>query len=86
MPRPTMSLGISLGLGRRRCPHCGSRRVVRSHRSNLLETLLSLLLLLRPFRCLDCNDRHYAFFFRQRLPVEPAPAAETTKPETPADS
>ena len=57
---------VSLGLGRRRCPLCGSEEILRSHRRGVLEWTILLLLLLRPFRCRQCSARHLTFFFRRR--------------------
>ena len=57
---------ISLGVGTRHCPLCGSEDVLRSHRRGLLEWTILLPLLLRPFRCRQCSARHLGFFFRQR--------------------
>ncbi len=57
---------ISLSVGHRRCPYCGSRQVLRSKRRNILEHLILPLALLRPFRCRECTARHFAFFFRKR--------------------
>ena len=56
---------LSLSVGPRRCVSCGSPQVQRSRRHNPIEWLL-LALLLRPFRCTQCNKRHYGFFFRKR--------------------
>jgi hypothetical protein len=39
----------------RKCPHCESLDIIRSHRS-LLERIL---LFLRPYRCNDCYHRFY---------------------------
>lgn len=47
----------------RSCPFCMSRAVRRSHRRGFFETLVLPLVLLRPFRCEDCNKRHYNLFF-----------------------
>jgi hypothetical protein len=57
---------ISLGLGARQCPLCGSEDVLRSHRRSILEWTVLLLVLLRPFRCRECSARHLTFFFRRR--------------------
>lgn len=37
------------------CPHCGSNDIQRSHR-RLLERVL---LIVRPYRCGDCQRRFY---------------------------
>lgn len=57
---------ISLWVGTRQCPLCGSEDILRSHRRGVLEWTILLLLLLRPFRCRQCSARHLAFFFRRR--------------------
>jgi hypothetical protein len=70
---------LSLSAGPRRCTSCGSREVQRSRRRNPLEWLILPLLLLRPFRCNLCDDRHYGFFFRKR-----AVSVSRTAPEASA--
>lgn len=57
---------ISIWLGARQCPLCGSEDVLRSHRRGILEWTVLLVLLLRPFRCRQCSARHLSFFFRRR--------------------
>jgi hypothetical protein len=57
---------ISLWMGARQCPLCGSKDVLRSHRRGVLEWTLLLPTLLRPFRCRQCSARHLGFFFRPR--------------------
>jgi hypothetical protein len=78
---------ISLELGTRQCPLCGSEDVLRSHRRGVLEWTVLLLLLLRPFRCRQCSARHLTFFFRRhRLKIskdavpEPAKEQSTIQP------
>lgn len=72
---------ISISLSTRQCPLCGSEDVLRSSRRGVLEWVLLLPLLLRPFRCRQCSARHVAFFFRRRKakiahPVIPETAEE----------
>jgi len=57
---------ISLSVGSRRCPLCGSEDILRSHRRGVLEWTILIPLLVRPFRCRQCSARHLAFFFRRR--------------------
>lgn len=57
---------ISISLGTRHCPLCGSEDILRSHRRGVLEWTILLALLLRPFRCRQCSARHLSFFFRRR--------------------
>jgi hypothetical protein len=57
---------VSLSVGARISPLCGSDDVLRSHRRGLLEWTILLPLLLRPFRCRQCSARHLGFFFRGR--------------------
>jgi len=57
---------ISLWLGPRQCPLCGSEDVLRSHRRGVLEWSILLLLFMRPVRCRQCSARHVTFFFRRR--------------------
>jgi hypothetical protein len=49
----------------RRCPHCHYPRCYASGYRGL-ELLLALVLL-RPFRCLDCKRRIWRFAFSGRL-------------------
>lgn len=58
------TLGSNLRRGlrlrsRRECPSCGSRRLTRSGRCNLVERGMGLLVL--PYRCVDCNLRFFRF-------------------------
>jgi hypothetical protein len=62
---------LSLSRAPRFCTSCGSGQVLRSRRRGLLEWFILPLLLLRPFRCSLCNDRHYGFFFRKRVASPP---------------
>ena len=39
---------------------------MRSRRRGWVERVILPLLLLRPFRCRPCSERHYGFFFRSR--------------------
>ncbi len=46
-----------------RCPSCGSSAIHRSRRKNLLETLLRWVFFISPYRCHDCNYRHFRLSF-----------------------
>jgi hypothetical protein len=72
---------ISLWLGTRKCPLCGSEDVLRSHRRGVLEWTILLLLLIRPFRCRQCSARHLTFFFRRRRSKIANPAIPETAEE-----
>jgi hypothetical protein len=50
------------------CPACRSFDVRRSHRRRLLEVILLPLILMRPFRCEDCGQRHYNLVWTRALP------------------
>jgi hypothetical protein len=50
----------------RRCPYCDKHRVRRSRRRGVFESVVLPMLLLRPFRCLECNRRHYNIVFSKR--------------------
>ncbi|MGH9775186.1 MAG: hypothetical protein ACRD50_09600 [Candidatus Acidiferrales bacterium] len=52
------------------CPSCQSLDVRRSHRKGLLETFVLPFLLLRPYRCNECQNRHINFIFSRRISVE----------------
>jgi len=56
----------------RRCPYCDSFEVHRSRPQSVFERL-ALLLLLRPFRCMNCNGRHYNFVFAKWRPTQNGP-------------
>jgi hypothetical protein len=51
----------------RHCPFCGSHDVARSNRSDIVEKLVLPICLLRPFRCLTCEERHYDFVYSRRM-------------------
>src|SRR5713226_1052440 len=53
----------------RRCPYCSSPEVERSRRTGVFERTGLCLLLLRPFRCRRCNDRHYGFVLSKHRPA-----------------
>jgi len=46
------------------CPKCLGKNAQRSRRRNLIETIISKAGI-KPFRCLGCNHRFFAF----RLPA-----------------
>ena len=54
----------------RRCPNCNSFKVHRSKRRGLSEWVVLPLLLLCPFRCDDCDRRHYGLVFSGRSSTE----------------
>ena len=54
----------------RRCPFCGSNDVSRSSRHDIFEKEVLSLLLTRPFRCLECEERHYNFVYSRRMEME----------------
>jgi hypothetical protein len=58
----------------RRCPYCESRNVCRSGRYDIFEKIVLPLFLLRPFRCLTCEERHYDLVSSRR--VEPGSGEE----------
>src|SRR5579862_9491895 len=66
---------------RSQCPHCSSRSVLRSHRRNMLERMLSLVRVL-PYRCAACNYRFSSL--RSMTPssryLSPPPLFETDSP------
>lgn len=55
---------------KRRCPFCGSSEVHRSRRYDKFEKLVLPMLLQRPFRCLNCQERHYDFVFSRKIGIE----------------
>jgi hypothetical protein len=46
---------------KRNCPSCKSIEAVRSRHRSAIERYLLRTLGVRPFRCLSCNARFYAF-------------------------
>jgi len=48
-----------------RCRECGSAHLRRSRRRNVIEALVLPLVLVRPFRCADCNTRQYGIGFHR---------------------
>ena len=41
------------------CPRCGGREVRRSRKRGLVEQLVSRILSIHPYRCEECDHRHY---------------------------
>lgn len=78
-------LCIPKGPRKMKCPVCGNADIHRSHRRGLFERMLSLILL-RPFRCMDCNKRFWRFArgkkYRGRPSAEPKNRAEQHKEGT----
>jgi hypothetical protein len=60
---------IQLSL-KRCCPYCLSREIHRSRRQGISERCVFPLLLLRPFRCVNCNSRYVGLFFAARIKEE----------------
>src|SRR5512146_1644510 len=58
-------LAISTEIGPRRCPFCCSALVHSSRRTRFSERFVLPMLLVRPFRCRQCGERHHAFAFRK---------------------
>jgi hypothetical protein len=48
------------------CPSCKSKNVARSMRRGALDFLVLPLFLLRPYRCLSCDNRYYGWFLSKR--------------------
>jgi hypothetical protein len=46
---------------KRQCPHCRSVEAFRSHRKGPLEKYLLGAIGVRPYRCMNCDARFYAF-------------------------
>jgi hypothetical protein len=53
----------------RSCPQCRHLDVRRSHRKGLFESLFLPLLLIRPYRCNECQSRHMNFIFCKKVSV-----------------
>ena len=51
----------------RQCPDCGSHDVARSRRRGL-DSVLLVLLRLRPYRCRHCAERFFAYSAAFRVP------------------
>jgi hypothetical protein len=56
---------------KRLCPNCRSAESSRSHRSGPLEKYILGVLGVRPYRCMNCDVRFYAF---SRFNEESSPA------------
>ena len=63
---------LSTDGGPRKCPFCGTHNIRRSRNMDVFDRLFSRLILMRPFRCLACEERFYGFFFRRFLPANDA--------------
>lgn len=48
------------------CPHCRSAEVRRSRRRGFVEHTILRALFLRPYRCQNCDGRHYGFKFAKK--------------------
>jgi hypothetical protein len=46
---------------KRQCPNCGRGENYRSHRKSQLEKYLLGAIGVRPYRCMNCDARFYAF-------------------------
>jgi hypothetical protein len=46
------------------CPKCQSKNIRKSKRRGLLESVVSTVAQMRPYRCLSCDSR----FFRRPIP------------------
>jgi hypothetical protein len=63
----------------RRCPYCGSNDVYRSSRRDIFEKVVLPLFLMRPFRCLKCEERHYNFVYSRRMKLETSVQSNSPK-------
>jgi len=54
---------LVLGNHKHTCPQCGSREVRRSKKHGLLEQLVSRVLSIHPYRCEECDYRHFRVRF-----------------------
>jgi hypothetical protein len=75
---------LSTDAGRRECPFCESHAIRRSHNAGLFDALFVRLMLMRPFRCMECEERFYGFFFRKsalkKQQARPKPARHEPEP------
>lgn len=46
---------------RRACPNCGSANIRRSNARGPFEVLLRSVFQIKPYRCQECDDRHFRF-------------------------
>jgi hypothetical protein len=53
-------MGVNLATTRN-CPHCRRIETSRSHRRGTVERYVLTIIGVRPFRCLNCDARFYAF-------------------------
>jgi hypothetical protein len=67
----TMKLVVR-GTNSNTCPDCGGNFVHRSRRKDFVETFMHLFLFISPYRCLDCNERHFRFRFSNASTSSPA--------------
>jgi len=47
------------------CPICGSKKIRRSMRRTFYEKFFFRMILVCPFRCIDCNHRFYKFSLKK---------------------
>ena len=60
------------------CPNCFSLEVRRSRSKTFLELFVLPLVLLRPYRCEQCEHRYYNWVFSKKYPL--AGERETPRP------
>jgi len=63
------------------CPRCGRTDVHRSRRRSFFERLVFPLVLMRPYRCNDCNHRYLDFTFTHRVVLHDDDGKEEGKPK-----
>jgi hypothetical protein len=74
---------VSFQFRMRTCPQCRGNDIHRSRRCTGLERYLLPLLLLRPYRCADCDQRYFGWVFATRKRDEEAavtPLIQGTEP------
>ncbi len=54
-------MGPSFAKKLHECPTCGSHSVRRSERRGIVEKFLYRLLLIWPYRCLECDGRFFDY-------------------------
>lgn len=56
------------------CPMCGSRCIRRSKRRKTVERTVLTMLLVRPFRCVECGWRFFRWSLRKNVEILPIDA------------
>jgi hypothetical protein len=58
------------------CPNCGNSNIHRSRRNGPVEFILHWVFFITPYRCRECDVRHFRFRLGHHSGHFPAPASK----------